>query len=224
MKILFIGNSFTYFNEMPDMVRAMLDGKVEDLTVEKVTKGGYYLSQHLDEDDALEGLAKKKLAATKWDYVILQEQSFCPIGDYERFERGVIGLSELIKPTGAKILMYSTWAYRDGSEKLAKAGIGYEEMRDGLLAAYTKAGESVGAEIIPVGNLFYNIMKNHPEIDLLVSDNYHPTRLGSLTAAALFTLTVGGDPDSALVDLEDSDRELGKTVVKEAKAFFEIIR
>lgn len=196
MRILFIGNSFTYFNDMPKTVDAMLKRTYPDAVVESVTKGGYFLSRHLDDDDALCGLAKAKLSES-WDYVILQEQSFCPVGDNERFMRGVLGLSELIKPTGAKILMYSTWAYRNGSEKLEKTGLGYEEMKDMLLSAYTKAAIAVGGDVVDVGNLFYGIMKEHPECDLLKdTDNYHPSALGSLAIASLFSLTLGGKAET----------------------------
>ena len=216
MKVLFIGNSFTYFNDMPNTVEAMLKRTHPDVVVEKVTKGGYYLSQHLDEDDALCGLAKSKLSE-KWDYVILQEQSFCPIGDNERFMRGVLGLYELIKPTGARILMYSTWAYRDGSEKLEKTGLCYEEMKDKLLSAYTEAARAVGGDIVDVGNLFYGIMKEHPECDLLKdTDNYHPSALGSLAIASLFTLTLGGKAEIVDTELPYADK-----VISLSKEFYE---
>lgn len=218
MRVLFIGNSFTYFNDMPKTVSAMLKRTHPDAVVESVTKGGYFLSRHLDEDDALCGLAKSKLSE-KWDYVILQEQSFCPVGDNERFMRGVLGLSELIRPTGAKILMYSTWAYRNGSEKLEKTGLLYEEMKDRLLAAYTDAATAVGGEVVDVGNLFYGIMKEHPECDLLKdTDNYHPSSLGSLAIASIFTLTLGGKAETV-----DSISELpyAEKVISLTKEFYE---
>lgn len=218
MKVLFIGNSFTYFNDMPKTVDAMLRATHPDAVIESVTKGGYFLSRHLDDDDALCGLAKAKLSE-KWDYVILQEQSFCPIGDNERFMKGVLGLSELIRPTDAKILMYSTWAYRNGSEKLEKTGLSYEDMKDKLLAAYTDAAMAVGGDVVDVGNLFYGIMKDHPECDLLKdTDNYHPSPLGSLAIASLFTLTLGGKP--ACVE-GVSELPYAERVISLTKEFYE---
>ena len=218
MRILFIGNSFTYFNDMPKTVLEMLKATHPDAVVESVTKGGYFLSRHLDDDDALCGLAKSKLSE-KWDYVILQEQSFCPVGDNERFMKGVLGLSELIDPTGAKILMYSTWAYRNGSDKLEKTGLGYEEMKDKLLAAYTNAASAVGGDVVDVGGLFYGIMNEHPECDLLKdTDNYHPSALGSLAIASLFTLTLGG---RAALTESTADIPNADTVIALTNEFYE---
>lgn len=218
MRVLFIGNSFTYYNDMPKTVEAMLKMTHPDAVVESVTKGGYYLSRHLDDDDVLCGLAKAKLSE-KWDHVILQEQSFCPVGDNERFMRGVLALSELTRATGAKILMYSTWAYRDGSEKLEKTGLSYEEMKDKLLSAYTNAARAVGGDVVNVGELFYSIMKKHPECDLLLTtDNYHPSPLGSLAIASLFTLTLGG---KALYTCGTDEIPYAERVISLTKEFYE---
>ncbi len=212
MKILFIGNSFTYYNDMPSILSGMLG---EEHEVRSVTKGGYYLSRHLDDDDALGGLAIKTLSEWDYDYVVLQEQSFCPIEDNERFMRGVIGLSKYIRE-GAKPVMYATWAYRDGSEKLSKTGLGYREMRDKLQEAYFTAGEAIGADTLPVGMLMHRMIALHPETDFLnEKDNYHPSRAGSIGIAELFSLYFGIEPD--MDSLPEEDRALAAALLTDAR-------
>ena len=48
MKVLMLGNSFTYFHDMPKMVAALLNEEVDS-----VTRGGAYLHQMLDPEDEL---------------------------------------------------------------------------------------------------------------------------------------------------------------------------
>ena len=74
MRILFLGNSFTYFHDLPDMVAEMLQAEVGRNLV-----GGAYLFQHIDPADELCTVTHKLLTEEKWDYVVLQDQSQGPI-------------------------------------------------------------------------------------------------------------------------------------------------
>ena len=49
MKVLFIGNSFTYFNDMPYTFSNMLRQSEPDSRVEAIAYGGYSLMQYADE-------------------------------------------------------------------------------------------------------------------------------------------------------------------------------
>ncbi len=210
MKVLFIGNSFTYYNDMP-MTLASLIGA--DNEVKSIVKGGYYLSRHLDADDALEGLAIRELDRGDYDFVVLQDQSFSPIKDYGRFERGVVGLSAHVKE-GASVLMYATWAYKDGSEKLAKTGLGYEEMRDRLYSCYKQVGDSIGAQTVPCGYLMYRLTKKYPDIDFLsVTDSYHPAPAGSLSLALMFSIWLGFAPNISA--LSEEMKNIAETVLSD---------
>lgn len=70
MRILMLGNSFTYFHELPKMVAAMLKAEVVSHT-----RGGAWLSEQLDPETEMGAKTLKALAEEKWDYVVLQEQS-----------------------------------------------------------------------------------------------------------------------------------------------------
>ena len=92
-----------------------------------------------------------------WDYVILQEQSFNPVKNYESFLTGAKTLCQVLKPEN--ILLYQTWAYEDGSEKLVRTGLTYDEMHLGLKDAYTNAAKILGGVIVPVGDRFAEYRK-----------------------------------------------------------------
>ena len=82
--ILFIGNSFTFFNDMPAMVQNICNFRHDQIHTAKLTYGGYYLDQYLqprtDANDRLCSL----LEGAGWDYVVLQDQSSCPAVETQR--------------------------------------------------------------------------------------------------------------------------------------------
>lgn len=175
MRILMLGNSFTYYNDMPKILSAMLGEEVVS-----ITRGGAYLSAHLDEADELYAQTHEALKE-QWDYVVLQEQSFVPAGKREQFMENAAALCKLIHAAGAKPLFYATWAYKDGSEKLQGTGIGYDEMLSALYDSYHAAAKAGDALIADVGLAFRDI---RGIVELYIEDGYHPTAAGSVLAAA----------------------------------------
>ena len=84
MRILFLGNSFTYFHDLPDMVAEILQAEVKGNLC-----GGAYLHQHINPSDELCAITNKLLTEEKWDYVVLQDQSQGPITNPEEFAQAV---------------------------------------------------------------------------------------------------------------------------------------
>src|ERR1043166_6791316 len=75
VRVLFIGNSYTYVNDLPKMIAALARaGKQPPLVYERETPGGCTLEKHWKD-----GKAARKIAAGKWDYVVLQEHSLRPL-------------------------------------------------------------------------------------------------------------------------------------------------
>lgn len=176
MRILMLGNSFTYFHDMPSMLAALTGAEITART-----RGGAYLSEQLDAADELGQGTLKALEAEAWDFVVLQEQSIGPIREPERFHRSADRLCALAKAAGAAPLFYATWAYREGSEKLAATGLSYAEMATGLRAGYHEAAKRNGALIADVGDAF-TAMRGLAQ--LYEPDDYHPSEAGSLLVAA----------------------------------------
>lgn len=185
MRILMIGNSFTYYNDMPRILSAMLGEEVVSFT-----RGGAYLSAHLDAEDEMYQPTHKALSDEKWDYVILQEQSNAPMTKREAFQESAKGLCELIHQNGAKPLLYATWAYKDGTEKLASMGVGYDEMLQGLYDSYHAAAESNHALIADVGLAFRDV---RDIVELYCEDAFHPSPAGSVLAAATIAAVIRKD-------------------------------
>ena len=189
--VLFIGNSFTYYNDLPGTVAEMLKKAGFDFQVESLTKGGWYLSRYADPADEMGVRLRAEFAGKHWDYLVLQDQSFNPAGNYEDFAAAVKKLCKLMDYD--HLLLYQTWSYEDGSEKLSGTGLTYDEMHRALKTSYGKAAEAAGGRIVPVGDLFAEYKEKHPEVKLYIEDNYHQAAEGTRLAARAFFKAMTGE-------------------------------
>jgi len=190
--VLFIGNSFTYYNDMPTMVETMGQQNGLDLHVEQVTYGGASLIDFATSGTSRTTEVINKLNEREWDFVILQDHSRKPLDNLTEMLNAIHSLDELIEQNGAQTVLYSTWSYRDGTDKLATTGLSYEGFYNVLTNGYQQAVEETGAWIAPVGTAFYNLYQDHPDINLYVDDDFHPNPQGSFLAAYVFyTLLFG---------------------------------
>ena len=186
MRILFLGNSFTFYHDLPQMVAEILHAEVKGNL-----RGGAYLHQHIDPADELCAITRKLLTEEKWDYVVLQDQSQGPITHPEEFGRAVDELSAMIRAAGGIPVLYETWAYEEGSETLASTGISFAEMQQKLTDGYRLAAEANQALIAPVGQAFAAARSVTPLYD--ASDHYHPSLAGSRLAAETIAAVIRAD-------------------------------
>ena len=185
-KILFLGNSFTYYNEMPLIFENLAKSAGFEVKVERVTKGGYTLGRYLDKSDEMCERFYNAFESDKWDFIVLQEQSKRPAVNEEEFASDAQKICDLAKSKGCTPVFYQTWSYRKGSEKLANTGYSYDEFYHMLKDAYQRAAKKNEAEIVHVGDSFYNLSQKYPQIDLLTGDDYHPNIYGSYLIAIMF--------------------------------------
>ena len=184
--ILFIGNSYTYYNDMPKAIFEKLTlAAGYTATVTAITKGAWTLEKFADPTDEY---GKKVEAALtggeKYDYVILQEQSLRPAIDPDRFFAAVENLAAHIRATGATPLLYATWGRHSESADLQKHSLTNETMTYRLAASYAAIGERLSIPVMHVGLAFREIYTGESGIDLYNPDLSHPSYAGSYLAAA----------------------------------------
>ena len=150
MRILMLGNSFTFTNDMPQMLAHLTGAEVVHHT-----RGGARLSEQLNPATRLGGRTQAALAEERWDYVVLQEMSHGPITAPKRFFSSVERLCGQIRVNGATPVLFATWAYQKGGAKLAAKRWGYDEMAHDLSAAYQKSAQENHALLADVGQRFY---------------------------------------------------------------------
>lgn len=173
VRILFIGNSFTYVNSLPLTLAALvMDSKTQPpATVAQVVWGGAKLQEHL-----VKGGSRNCIAHDgPWTYVVLQEQSQTPVLDTENFLSAVSQFNNDIVRARSKTVLYETWSDKGKLDEQA-----------GLTNAYTRAASQSQALLVPAGDAFALCSRQHPEINLYDGDGHHPSREGTYLAACAF--------------------------------------
>jgi len=175
LSILFIGNSLTFFNEMPDSLKDMAESKGKELYVDyELTKNGATLKEFWDEGKALEVIRSRD-----WDYVVLQGQSQEALLHKEQFSSYVKLFDKEIKGNNSKTILYTTSTRGDkGKVDPQQQTINNQ--------AYLEVAKEVGAIIAPVGQAWLQVSKEYPDIKLYAPDNLHPSELGSYMIASVF--------------------------------------
>lgn len=194
--VLFVGNSFTYYNNSlhnhyRQLLRAASDGVMPDGRVRIMTISGGRLPEHA----GLESM----LASEAWDVVVLQGHSLGPISEdtAEPFRAAARRFSAAIRASGAAPVFFMTWAYE-----------GRPEMTAQLDAAYSSIGRELSATVVPVGLAFDVVTRERPDIVLRVADRRHPTVAGTYLAACTFFAVLQGRSPAGL----DYDAGLGPEV------------
>ena len=198
MNILFIGNSYTYYNDLPETFATLCRANGQDVRVDAVTGGGRHLYECLDvfrgnlkAGDKLADRIAELMDEVEYDVLFLQDQSCLPVLNPEAFLVGVNGLSSIV---GAwRTVLYATWGRGDGSHTLADHGWTRVSMTDALDKSYRAAADYVHAEVSPVGYCFVAVADALPHIDLYDPDLSHPSYAGSCVAALAHYKTVFGE-------------------------------
>lgn len=179
IRILFIGNSYTFFNNLPDMLRtlAQSSGSKPELIVDTQTVGGARLKTHWDA-----GTALQKIRAEKWDFVVLQEQSQTPLKQYGRdqfFYPYARKFAAEIKAQNAIPLFFMTWSRPDtpGPQKL-------------WTESYVGITKEVRGEVAPAGMAWETVRNTLPQLQLYHDTGGHPSKVGTYLAACTFWATI----------------------------------
>jgi len=167
LRVLFVGNSLTYANDMPAIVEALAELQKRRLVHKSVAFPNYSLQDHWERGDA-----RRAIAAEHWDVVILQqgpsalEESRQSLLEYTR------RFAKEIRAAGATPALYMVWP----SEA---------RMRDfdRLEESYRLAAAEVRGILLPAGAAWREAWKRDPKLDLYAADRFHPSLAGSYLAA-----------------------------------------
>ena len=184
MKILMLGNSYTFFNDLP--------ARLAELTGAEVVgnlRGGACLWQQLDPGDELAAKCAALLAQKDWNYIVLQEHSRGTFEFPEKFFTASRELCARAHEMGAMPVFYCTWAYQRGGKLITAMQLDHDEMFRKINAAYHQAAADNNALIADVGSRFY--MNEDPD-NLFDPDGSHPSAAGTALAASIIADTIAG--------------------------------
>lgn len=187
LSILFIGNSFTYGNNMPWLFSNIVqDYGYVNVKVDSVMVGSYTLEMFCDPEDKYCKQIDEKFAANSYDIVVIQEQSIRPINNYEKFHDAAEILVGKARANGAKVLFYETWGYAEGYPDLGYNGWTTSQMAYLLADAYTGLAEELGVEVVYCGLVMLDAYQKEMDLDLYHKDLKHPGMGGSYLVALTF--------------------------------------
>ena len=156
-KILFVGNSFSYFNNgihnhFSNLVRANGQWQARKNRFRLLTLSG---GKFAEQTSILPGFLDS--STDDWDIVVLQAHSTGPIGENSRkdFSRSAKQLVDISRRHGAKPALFMTWAYKDRSDMAAS-----------LAKAYIDIANQENILVVPVGLAFADFERQHPDITL----------------------------------------------------------
>ncbi len=204
MKVLFLGNSHTYFNDMP-MLFSRMYGQLtgEDAEVTMLAYGGRTLKWHYDEYMSL----RFALEYGNYDYCVIQQQAH-PFPGEEVTAPYMEKIVAMCRAAGAEPVIYMPWAEKKMPENAALHS-----------ALYRKLAEKEKAMLAPVGELFERVNREQPGIDLYFRDGEHASPLGDYMIALCFAALISGRKDLSGVNSRgidfriDFDAEAGRIVL-----------
>lgn len=238
LNVLFIGNSYTYFNSVPEQFEFLAEKQNTNINVnvKLISRGGATLKSLWDQNTAI-----AEIKANKWDFVVLQEQSM--LGSMIAFEGGrqrhiyspdqfylySSKFIELIKSNGAKPILFMTWASDSAPEQ------------QGLLThSYTSIALKTDSLLAPVGISWKRLKESNFDGQLYYRDGSHPSPVGSyVVAATIFetifnhvpnttykqitgavlsaTGAIESDVEQILVELDDKQAHQIHTAIKQSR-------
>jgi hypothetical protein len=168
LRILFIGNSLTYVNDLPHMVERLataVGGPA--IATEAVVFGNYSLEDHWNQGDAARAIDRGG-----WDVVVLQQgpsalpESRVLLAQYAQM------FAQKIRAVGARPALYMVWP-----------GLSRPAAWDSVTDSYAEAGQAVDGIVLPAGEALRDALRRDPALELFAGDGFHPAVLGSYLAA-----------------------------------------
>lgn len=186
LRILWIGNSYTYVNDLPRTLTTLALAAGEDRVpaITAVLKGGQFLKGHAARSDLASVISQG------WDYVVLQDQSLTPLQQPDSLMKYGMQLGTLARKAGARVLLYVTWPRRDTPQTA-----------DSIVSAYRRLATALDATLVPVGPAWMAMKEELPTVDLYIADGSHPSPIGTYVAANVFYRVLYGKPATGLAPL-----------------------
>ena len=179
LRVLFVGNSYIYYNNLPQMVSLLSDSLNTKLICKKSTFGGATLGDHWNSRKCLR--TREILAKEKFDIVIIQDNSMWPLEHGDSVLMYGTLFCDLIKSKNATPYLYNTWSREATPQTQGAIDKVYQE-----LAFQTKA------VLVPVGGAWAEAKLQKPATQLYFSDGSHPSPLGTFLIALCFVKKITG--------------------------------
>jgi len=179
-KVLFVGNSYTYFWNLPQQFNLMAEAKNQDYFAIQSTAGGANWSQHWRGEKRLK--TKSIIADENFDIVVLQNHSLATIERADSMMLYGQKFSDLITKNGAEVYLYMTWS-REWDPFMIET----------IAKKYAELGRKINATVVPVGLAWQKARESRPDFPLYFDDGSHQSALGTYLTACVFYKSITND-------------------------------
>ena len=193
-EVLFLGNSYTYVNDLPDMVKQIAISFGDTLNYDQNTPGGATLQMHSTNTQTL-----SKISQQQWDNVIIQCQSQEPSFDTSQVSNDVFPYAQILidsiesNSVCTEPIFFMTWGRKYGDQQNCQFYppiCTYVGMQQRLRESYLDMTFNHNATCSPVGMSWKESIAQDSALNLYSSDNSHPSIYGSYLAACTFYATI----------------------------------
>ncbi|MBI9018383.1 MAG: SGNH/GDSL hydrolase family protein [Phycisphaerae bacterium] len=192
LNILFIGNSYTYYGDLPEVITQMALAKGRIIHHQQQTPGGKSLAEHWQM-----GKAAQLIDSGNWDIVVLQDQSSMPAVKPEETQKYAKLFCDKIHAIGATPMFYLTPAYH------APRSDPIPDMQAKLAKTYIQVAKENNALIAPIGLAWQAAYKHNPDYPLHTQDNSHPAALGVYLNGLVFYAAIYNEkPENMITEMK----------------------
>jgi lysophospholipase L1-like esterase len=167
LSVLFIGNSLTYANDLPGLVKKIAFEKGVVLRADMVAYANYALEDHWKD-----GEIQRLIAAEKYHFVIAQQGPSSQEDGRRMLIEYSQRLSKLCARHGCELALFMVWPARSNHHAFEQVSTNYRD-----------AATSAGALLCPVGEKWKAYMESTGDYSYYARDGFHPTLKGSRAAA-----------------------------------------
>ncbi|MDR2962213.1 MAG: T9SS type A sorting domain-containing protein [Bacteroidales bacterium] len=190
VRVLFIGNSFTFTHDAPALLRKLAETQGHRVITSENCIGGYSFQTHAAHEKTRELIRKGN-----YDYVLLQGYSREMTHNIEILREKTFPYVKQLMDSiheyapNATPIFFMTWGYKDGTTIAPTPFDNFEDMNAIIQQRYEKLAQHYHCWVAPIGAAWAAVRFNYPDINLYASDNYHPSPAGEyLVASTLYSM------------------------------------
>jgi len=165
--LLFIGNSLTYSNDLPGLVKEEAEKRGIAINTKMLAKSNYAIIDHWNEG-GVQDLIKSK----KYDFVIIQQGPSSQSEGRDMLFYDGQKYSALCNENDVKLVYFMVWPAR-----------AYYHTFSAVIANYRDAAIFNNALLSPVGSVWKQHFDDTGDFSYYTTDQFHPSHLGSQVAA-----------------------------------------
>jgi hypothetical protein len=167
LRVLFVGNSLTETNDLPAVVASLARTSGRGFEYRAIVFGGYSLEDHWHQGDG-----RAALTTRSWDVVVMQQGPSALPESQTNLRDWATRFADEARAKGTRPALLTVWPESYRKSALAQ-----------VISSYRRAAAAAHAELLPAGGAWREAWGCDARLPLYGRDGFHPSRLGTYTAA-----------------------------------------